>query len=248
VPDSPAGHGHELNSPSVLQESGRRSMETNDNSSGSRETANASWTSRQGKASASMLPPARGNSNTDLMFPFRSARDQPPWYAENEGDPDGWAPGGRRLYHRKDEEADRRPGRATMAPHSSGALRPLWKAGRGAEARGAGSKDVALVELPAARRWPTARRGEGGTRVFSERRAEICHDETRQFLGSRQEVEWHPYPDEFHDFDDDNEGTVGHRGRGPKPDEAHGVRKNDSDPRRSRSRRKATRSRRAKAV
>lgn len=248
MPNSSASRGNEFNSPSVLRGYRRRNIETNDNNSGVRRnhetstTSNASWTSLQGTASVGMIPPATGTSSTDRLYPVRSARDQAHRYAEDEGDTDGWAPDGRRLYHRKHEEADRRQGRATMAPHSSGVLHPPWKIGRGAEPRNTGSNDMARAEFPAGRRWSTTRQGGGDTRLYSERRAEFSHDERRQHFGSRQEVEWDPYPDEFDDFDDEEENPGRRKGRGSNLDKAH-KNKNDKYPSR-----RATKSRRARAV
>ncbi len=101
---------------------------------------------------------------------------------------------------------------------------------------------MARAELPAGRRWSTTRRGDGDdTLLSSERRAEFSHDERRHYFGSRQEVEWDPYPDEFDYFDNEEEGLGRFSGRGSKLDEADN---NENYP----SRRRATKSRRARAM
>lgn len=189
-----------------------------------------------------MPPPARRTFSTDRSYPVPSARDKPHHrYVEDEGDTDEGASDGRRLYRQKHEERDWRPGRATMAPFSSGALRSPWKSGRGVEPRGAGSHDVARAELSAARRRsPTGRRREGFSRRSPAQRAEFLGDEIGYLSGLRHGREWDPYPDEIGDFDDEGEEPGRRSGRGSKLEGAQGMYK-DAQGRRRASKTRRTR-------
>lgn len=212
---------------SVLRDtSRRRKINTIDNR---REAA--FWAADRGMAIRSaLLPPTIGTTSTDrLQHPRRNAEnDDRAEYFPRNGDT-GF---GRRNYPQEKELSERRPDPAAMAPHSSGALFPPWRARRGAGIRAGASREAA-----GAPKWW---RESGASRAPSA-------SQWAGFLGKKEEeydfgpdraMEWDPYPDIGHGDEDDEQEAAG---RGST--ETRGVYKKSA-----RSKRRMSRSKRARGV
>eukprot|EP00752_Nemacystus_decipiens_P007445 g6654.t1 len=208
--------------PSSLRRAGRRrKINTVDDNNSSNEAT--FWPSDKFTASQITRPATIGTTAMDRLYAVDDDRTK--HTTGNTGN----VRFGDRDYLQEKELSERRPDSAAMAPHSSGALFPPWKAGGGA-----GIRPGARHEAASPPRWWR----EGGSRAApSVRRA--------GFLGGREEydfgssgrgVEWDPYPDVSYDDEDDEHEPAG------RASESRSVHKS------ARSKRRMSRSKRSRAV
>eukprot|EP00903_Cladosiphon_okamuranus_P008279 g7968.t1 len=156
----------------------------------------AFWAADRGaeRRSSTLLPPSISRTTTTdrLQHPRR--------HAENES----WTQDFPRNYPREKELSERRADPATMAPHSSGALLPPWRVGRGA-----GSRAGANREAAGAPKW--WREGGGSSRApsRSRRKGFLSESEEEYVFGPGTGMEWGPYPDIGHGNEYDEQEVTG---------------------------------------